>query len=391
MKAKSIIRLSFKNTTHNFGRSLKIIFIIILTSMVVITMGNFCYSYKSSADKALLKIAEEKKLIIKYNKFEGAKDGEFDFVSYFTDVYNFAPIAECDVSWINSTVTEGEEVFDIYAYLEDLTTGGEEVEMAEGERWTVQDMGKPYIYLSERLAEKKSCSVGDKIKLKFDNIDRESEFEVKGIVKGEVSYADYTYYNLHQLYITYDIQSPDMQTLKEFEKLYDKYYSQGSKHSMFSYLVSEIKYQDSNQKIVFAFGIFLMIMATGLCLFSIINVLKLSTMEGGRFIGILTALGAKRKDIRSYIFCCAFYPMVIALCIASAIAPLIGIWLFKAPTQALLELFFERPDIQATWTYGWFMPLICLGLMTAAVGVATLSLTSRKKLNNITDMISEAE
>lgn len=367
MKPKSIISLSFKNTVHNFGRSLKIIFIIILTAAVVITMGNFCYSYKLSTNKALLKIARDEKISIKYDKFQGAKDGEFDFISFFNDVYNFAPIAECDVSWINKTVTEGEEVFDIFAYLEDLTTDGEEVEMIEGEKWTVQDMGRPYIYISEILAEKKLCSVGDNIKLKFDPGDQESEFEVKGIVKGEVSYADYTYYNLHKLYITYDIQSPDMQTLRELEELYDKYYSSGSNHSVYCDLVSQIKLQDSNIKIVFAFGIFLMLMATGLCLFSIINVLKLSTMEGGRFIGILTALGAKRKDIRSYIFCCAFYPMMIALCVASAMAPLIGIWLFKAPTQALMELFFERPDIQATWTYGWFMPLICLGIMTVAV------------------------
>ncbi len=391
MKAKSIIGLSFKNTVQNYKRSLKVILIIALVALVVITTGNFCYSYNLSVDNALLKMTTDEQIVIKYDQVLGSPN-EFDYLSYFTELYNFAPISEYQMGGGKNSFIEEEEEIDIYAYLGEGNAGNNKVEMVEGEKWTIADMGKPYIYLSEKLSEKKSVSIGDKVKFKFKYRDEEYQFEVKGIVKGEECYADYTYFGSWSLYVTYEkLQSPNMQKLYELVSIYDRYNVGNSVHVIYSPLIDAMKFQDITRKIVILAGVFLMLLATCLCLFSIINILKLSTMENGRFIGILTALGAKRKEIRSYIFCCAFYPMLIALVIATAFASFLGPLFFGAPTQALLEFFFERQGVQSVFVYTWFMPFICLVAMTLVVGLTTLSLTSRKKLSKITEMISEVE
>lgn len=392
MKVVDTVRLALRNLINNASHFILSLMSIILLSVLVMTLANFCWTLSENIKKNDINALNENGVYISISVRQNSPNS-----LTLTDQYAFADFVEEQGLEGNFGTNSADPKYKIYYgsgnydYLEIQPYFGRfspdrELELIKGENWTKADEGKPHIWLSQDIANKLGVSSIDD-KLIFANGISESEnieFTVKGIIAGNINYVDIEYFDIKSMSIT--SQALQIKKYGEITALRKNVHSFMKSLNVGAGKITDTKiygnFMDSPADEIagFVYGICAALIAVsiGVCLVSVLHTLETNIENNNNSLGLMKALGTKNRDMKAYIFTQIMILIVVATVIAMLISCLISYVALTTPMQVLMEMIFTDTVAVSASTGFWFvLPILNIVFLGGVVGLSSIPMLRR--------------
>lgn len=392
MKVVDTVRLALRNLINNASHFILSLMSIILLSVLVMTLANFCWTLSENIKKNDINALNENGVYISISVRQNSPNS-----LTLTDQYAFADFVEEQGLEGNFGTNSADPKYKIYYgsgnydYLEIQPYFGRfspdrELELIKGENWTKADEGKPHIWLSQDIANKLGVSSIDD-KLIFANGISESEnieFTVKGIIAGNINYVDIEYFDIKSMSIT--SQALQIKKYGEITALRKNVHSFMKSLNVGAGKITDTKiygnFMDSPADEIagFVYGICAALIAVsiGVCLVSVLHTLETNIESNNNSLGLMKALGTKNRDMKAYIFTQIMILIVVATVIAMLISCLISYVALTTPMQVLMEMIFTDTVAVSASTGFWFvLPILNIVFLGGVVGLSSIPMLRR--------------
>lgn len=392
MKLLDTVRLALRNLINNASHFVLSLMSIILLSVLVMTLANFCWTLSENIKKNDINTLNENGVYISIAVRHNSPNS-----LTLTDQYAFADFVEEQGLLGSFESNSADPKYKIYYgngsydYLEIQPYFGRfssdrELELIKGEGWTKADEGKPHIWLSQEIANKLGVSSIDD-KLIFANGISESgniEFTVKGIITGNTNYVDIGYFDIKAMSIT--SKSLQIKKYGEISALRKNVHSFMKSLNVGAGNITDTKingnFMDSPADEIagFVYGICAALIAVsiGVCLVSVLHTLETNIENNNNSLGLMKALGTRNRDMKAYIFTQIMILIVIATVIAMLISCLISYVALTTPMQVLMEMIFTDTVAVSASTGFWFvLPILNIVFLGGVVGLSSIPMLRR--------------
>lgn len=392
MKLMDTVRLALRNLINNASHFVLSLMSIILLSVLVMTLANFCWTLSENIKKNDISTINENGVYISIAVRHNSPNS-----LALTDQYAFADFVEEQGLLGSFESNSADPKYKIYYgsgsydYLEIKPYFGRfssdrELELIKGESWTKADEGKPHIWLSQEIANKLGVSSIDD-KLIFANGISESgniEFTVKGIITGNINYVDIGYFDIKSMSIT--SKSLQIKKYGEITALRKNVHSFMKSLNVGAGNITDTKingnFMDSPADEIagFVYGICAALIAVsiGVCLVSVLHTLETNIENNNNSLGLMKALGTKNRDMKAYIFTQIMILIVVATVIAMLISCLISYVALTTPMQVLMEMIFTDTVAVSASTGFWFvLPILNIVFLGGVVGLSSIPMLRR--------------
>lgn len=392
MKLMDTVRLALRNLINNASHFVLSLMSIILLSVLVMTLANFCWTLSENIKKNDISTINENGVYISIAVRHNSPNS-----LALTDQYAFADFVEEQGLLGSFESNSADPKYKIYYgsgsydYLEIKPYFGRfssdrELELIKGESWTKADEGKPHIWLSQEIANKLGVSSIDD-KLIFANGISESgniEFTVKGIITGNINYVDIGYFDIKSMSIT--SKSLQIKKYGEITALRKNVHSFMKSLNVGTGNITDTKingnFMDSpaDEIAEFVYGICAALIAVsiGVCLVSVLHTLETNIENNNNSLGLMKALGTKNRDMKAYIFTQIMILIVVATVIAMLISCLISYVALTTPMQVLMEMIFTDTVAVSASTGFWFvLPILNIVFLGGVVGLSSIPMLRR--------------
>lgn len=392
MKLMDTVRLALRNLINNASHFVLSLMSIILLSVLVMTLANFCWTLSENIKKNDINTINENGVYISIAVRHNSPNS-----LALTDQYAFADFVEEQGLLGNFESNSADPKYKIYYgsgsydYLEIKPYFGRfssdrELELIKGESWTKADEGKPHIWLSQEIANKLGVSSIDD-KLIFANGISESgniEFIVKGIITGNINYVDIGYFDIKSMSITSQAlqikKYGEITALRQAVNKFNKALTNSASNVTETTVGGPFMYSPADEIAGFVYGICAALIAVsiGVCLVSVLHTLETNIENNNNSLGLMKALGTKNRDMKAYIFTQIMILIVVATVIAMLISCLISYVALTTPMQVLMEMIFTDTVAVSASTGFWFvLPILNIVFLGGVVGLSSIPMLRR--------------
>lgn len=390
MKLIDTVRLALRNLINNASHFVLSLLSIILLSVLVMTLGNFCWTLSENIKKNDINTINENGVYISIAVRQKSPDPLSS-----ADQYAFADLVEeLGLSGDFGSNSE-EQKYSLY-YGEDRDDfvnykpyfgrfqPDRELELIKGEAWTRADEGKPHIWLSREIADKLGISsIDERVKL-FTRSSEEFEFIVKGIVGNGFNYLDISYSNLKAMNVTskslqikkYGEITALRQALNKFNKALANSASKVTETTVGASFMDSPA--DEIASVVYGICAALIAISIGVCLVSVLHTLETNIEKNNNSLGLMKALGTKNRDMKAYILTQIMILIVVGTVIAMLISCLISYVALATPMEILMGMIYTEILEVSGLTGFWFvLPILNIVLLGGVVALSSIPMLRR--------------
>lgn len=390
MKLIDTVRLALRNLINNASHFVLSLLSIILLSVLVMTLANFCWTLSENIKKNDINTINENGVYISI-----AVPQKSPNPLSAVDQYAFADLVEeLEISGdFGSNNAEqkyslyyGEDRDDFVNYKPYLGRfkPDRELDLIKGEVWTRADEGKPHIWLSKEIADKLGVSsIDERVKL-FTRSSEEFEFIVKGIVGNGFNYLDISYSNLKAMNVTskslqikkYGEITALRQAVNKFNKALANSASKATETTVGASFMDSPA--DEIASVVYGICAALIAISIGVCLVSVLHTLETNIEKNNNSLGLMKALGTKNRDMKAYILTQIMILVVVGTVIAMLISCLISYVALATPMEILMGMTYTEILEVSGMTDFWFvLPILNIVLLGGVVALSSIPMLRR--------------
>lgn len=393
MKLIDTVRLAWRNLINNASHFVLSLLSIILLSVLVMTLANFCWILSENIKKNDISTLNENGIHISIQ----VRLDSHDSLSA-ADQYAFADLVEeLELSGDFGT-NSAEQKYDLfygssrYEYLNISPYFGRfkperELKLIKGEVWTRADEGNPHIWLSQEIADKLGVSaINEKIDFNVGNYDatEKMEFIVKGIVGNGFNYVDSSYFNLQAMNITnkslqiknYSEITALRQAVNKFNKALASSASKATETAVGATFMDSPA--DEVAGVVYGICAVLIAISIGVCLVSVLHTLETNIEKNNNSLGLMKALGTKNRDMKAYILTQIMILVVVGTLIAMLISCLISYVALATPMEILMGMIYtEILEVSGSTGFWFVLPILNIVLLGGVVALSSIPMLRR--------------
>lgn len=390
MKLIDTVRLALRNLINNASHFVLSLLSIILLSVLVMTLANFCWTLSENIKKNDIGTINENGVYISIAVRQKSPDPLSS-----ADQYAFADLVEelglsGDFGSNNAeqkySLYYGEDRDDYVSYKPYFGRfqPDRELDLIKGEVWTRADEGKPHIWLSREIADKIGVSSIDEKVTLFTRASEEFEFIVKGIVGNGFNYLDISYSNLKAINVTskslqikkYGEITALRQALNKFNKALANSSSKVTETSVGASFMDSPA--DEIASVVYGICAALIAISIGVCLVSVLHTLETNIEKNNNSLGLMKALGTKNRDMKAYILTQIMILIVVGTVIAMLISCLISYVALATPMEILMGMTYTEILEVSGMTGFWFvLPILNIVLLGGVVALSSIPMLRR--------------
>lgn len=384
MKLIDTMRLAMRNLINNASHFVLSLLSIVLLSVLVMTLANFCWTLNTNIQQNDLTMLNENGLDINIST------GNVNMSRNMTveEQYNFANFVE-ELGIEGTYHTD----YDARKYLRyeglDYTVlpyfgrfkPNSNFNIIEGEMWTKADEGQPHMWIDKEFADKYGIQLNDTVK--FTESGTEYEFVIKGITDAYYGYVDFKYLNIWFYSINLDLPNfksySEIATLKNIVNKYNSGLEQPDKQNK---IVVDGNFMESvaGEIALFVYIICALLIAVsiGVCLVTVVHTLQTNIEKNNNSLGLMKALGTKNRDMKSYILTQIIILILAGTIIAMLISCLISYFLLAKPMEILMGMVYTEIVALSSTTSFWFvLPIMNAVLLGGVVALSSIPMLRR--------------
>lgn len=384
MKLIDTMRLAMRNLINNASHFVLSLLSIVLLSVLVMTLANFCWTLNTNIQQNDLTMLNENGLDINIST------GNVNMSRNMTveEQYNFANFVE-ELGIEGTYHTD----YDARKYLRyeglDYTVlpyfgrfkPNSNFNIIEGEMWTKADEGQPHMWIDKEFADKYGIQLNDTVK--FTESGTEYEFVIKGITDAYYGYVDFKYLNIWFYSINLDLPNfksySEIATLKNIVNKYNSGLEQPDKQNK---IVVDGNFMESvaGGIAVFVYIICALLIAVsiGVCLVTVVHTLQTNIEKNNNSLGLMKALGTKNRDMKSYILAQIITLILAGTVIAMLISCLISYFVLAKPMEILMGMVYTDIVALSSTTSFWFvLPIMNAVLLGGVVALSSIPMLRR--------------
>lgn len=384
MKLIDTMRLAMRNLINNASHFVLSLLSIVLLSVLVMTLANFCWTLNTNIQQNDLTMLNENGLDINIST------GNVNMSRNMTveEQYSFANFVE-ELGIEGTYHTD----YDARKYLRyeglDYTVlpyfgrfkPNSNFNIIEGEMWTKADEGQPHMWIDKEFADKYGIQLNDTVK--FTESGTEYEFVIKGITDAYYGYVDFKYLNIWFYSINLDLPNfksySEIATLKNIVNKYNSGLEQPDKQNK---IVVDGNFMESvaGGIAVFVYIICALLIAVsiGVCLVTVVHTLQTNIEKNNNSLGLMKALGTKNRDMKSYILTQIIILILAGTIIAMLISCLISYFLLAKPMEILMGMVYTEIVALSSTTSFWFvLPIMNAVLLGGVVALSSIPMLRR--------------
>lgn len=390
MKLLDTVRLALRNLINNASHFVLSLMSIILLSVLVMTLANFCWTLSENIKKNDISTINENGVYISIAVRQNSPDSLSS-----ADQLAFADLVEELGIDGNFTTNSAEQKYYLYYgdgdydYINYSPYFGRfkpdrELDLIKGEVWTRADESKPHIWLSREMADKLGVTSIDKKITLYTRSSEEFEFIVKGIVGNGISYIDISYSNFKAMSVTSKSlqikKYGEITALRQAVNKFNKALANSASNATETTVGGSFMYSPADEIAGFVYGICAALIAVsiGVCLVSVLHTLETNIENNNNSLGLMKALGTKNRDMKAYVLTQIMILIVVATVIAMLISCLISYVALTTPMQVLMEMIFTETVAVSASTGFWFvLPILNIVFLGGVVGLSSIPMLRR--------------
>lgn len=384
MKLIDTIRLAVRNLVNNASHFVLSLLSIVLLSVLVMTLANFCWTLNANIQQNDLTTLNENGLEIHLSAGNTITSRSLTV----EEQYNFADFVE--EMGIDGTYYSD---FDARKYLSYNGTNytvlpylgrfkpNKKFNVIEGELWTKADEGQPHMWIDKDFANINGIKLNDTVKFTYSGT--EYEFVIKGITDAYYGYVDLKFINVR--YCSINLDTPNIKSYSEIvtlKNIVNKYNSEIKKADNQNILSVNGNFMESvaNGIAIFVYIICALLIAVsiGVCLVTVVHTLQTNIEKNNNSLGLMKALGTKNRDMKSYILTQIMILIFVGTVIAMLISCLISYFVLATPMEILMGMVYTDIVALSSTTSFWFvLPLMNAVLLGGVVALSSIPMLRR--------------
>lgn len=384
MKLIDTIRLAMRNLINNASHFVLSLLSIVLLSVLVMTLANFCWTLNANIQQNDLTTLNENGLDINISTGNVSTSRNMTV----EEQYNFADFVE-ELGIEGSYHAD----YDARKYLNykglDCTVlpyfgrfkPNSNFNIIEGEMWTKADEGQPHMWIDKEFADKCGIKLNDTVK--FTDSGTEHEFVIKGITDAYYGYVDFKYLNIW--FYSINLDSPNFKSYREIatlKNIVNKYNSGLEQPDKQNKIVVDGNFMESvaDEIAVFVYIICALLIAVsiGVCLVTVVHTLQTNIEKNNNSLGLMKALGTKNRDMKSYILTQIIILILAGTVIAMLISCLISYFVLAKPMEILMGMVYTDIVALSSTTSFWFvLPIMNVVLLGGVVALSSIPMLRR--------------
>lgn len=390
MKLIDTVRLAWRNLINNASHFVLSLLSIILLSVLVMTLANFCWILSENIKKNDISTINENGIYIAIAVRQKSPDPLSS-----TDQYAFADfVEELELSGEFGS-NSAEQKYHLY-YGDDRDDfvnyrpyfgrfmPDRELDLIKGEVWTRADEGKPHIWLSREIADKMGISAIDEKITLFTRSSEEFEFIVKGIVGNGFNYLDIGYCNLKAISVTNKSlqikRYSEITSLRQAVNKFNKALASSASKATETAVGATFMDSPADEVASVAYGICaaLIAISIGVCLVSVLHTLETNIEKNNNSLGLMKALGTKNRDMKAYILTQIMILVVVGTVIAMLISCLISYVALATPMEILMGMIYtEILEVSGSTGFWFVLPILNIVLLGGVVALSSIPMLRR--------------
>lgn len=384
MKLIDTIRLAMRNLINNASHFVLSLLSIVLLSVLVMTLANFCWTLNTNIRQNDMTMLNENGLSVYISAGDIRKARDLTV----NEQYNFADFVEeleidgayhADYDARKYLSYEGLS-YTVLPYFGRFRPNSN-FNVIEGEMWTKADEGQPHMWIDKEFADKYDIKLNDIVK--FTDSSSEHEFIIKGITDAYYGYVDFNYIDIK--FYTIELDSPvfiSYSQITTLKNLVNKYNSEIKKTDKQSELIVDGNFMESYAgkiaEFVYSICALLIAVSIGVCLVTVVHTLQTNIEKNNNSLGLMKALGTKNRDMKSYILTQIIILILIGSVIAMLISCLISYSALAKPMEILIGMLYtEIVDISSTTNFWFVLPIMNAVFLGAVVALSSIPMLRR--------------
>lgn len=384
MKLIDTIRLAMRNLINNASHFVLSLLSIVLLSVLVMTLANFCWTLNTNIRQNDMTMLNENGLSVYISAGDIRKARDLTV----NEQYNFADFVEeleidgayhADYDARKYLSYEGLS-YTVLPYFGRFKPNSN-FNVIEGEMWTKADEGQPHMWIDKEFADKYDIKLNDTVKFTDSSI--EHEFIIKGITDAYYGYVDFNYIDIK--FYTIELDSPvfiSYSQITTLKNLVNKYNSEIKKTDKQSELIVDGNFMESYAskiaEFVYSICALLIAVSIGVCLVTVVHTLQTNIEKNNNSLGLMKALGTKNRDMKSYILTQIIILILIGSVIAMLISCLISYFALAKPMDILIGMLYtEIVDISSTTNFWFVLPIMNAVFLGAVVALSSIPMLRR--------------
>lgn len=384
MKLIDTIRLAVRNLVNNASHFVLSLLSIVLLSVLVMTLANFCWTLNANIQQNDLTTLNENGLDISLSAGNTITSRSLTV----EEQYNFADFVEemgIDGTYYSDFdarkyLSYNGSNYTVLPYLGRFMPNNK-FNVIEGELWTKADEGQPHMWIDKDFADINGIKLNDTVK--FTSSGTEYEFVIKGITDAYYGYVDLKFINVR--YCSINLDTPNIKSYSEIvtlKNIVNKYNSGIKKADNQNILSVNGNFMESVASgiAVFVYIICALLIAVsiGVCLVTVVHTLQTNIEKNNNSLGLMKALGTKNRDMKSYILTQIMILIFVGTVIAMLISCLISYVVLATPMEILMGMVYTDIVALSSTTSFWFvLPLMNAVLLGGVVALSSIPMLRR--------------
>lgn len=384
MKLIDTIRLAVRNLVNNASHFVLSLLSIVLLSVLVMTLANFCWTLNANIQQNDLTTLNENGLDISLSAGNTIASRSLTV----EEQYNFADFVEemgIDGTYYSDFdarkyLSYNGSNYTVLPYLGRFKPNNK-FNVIEGELWTKADEGQPHMWIDKDFADINGIKLNDTVK--FTSSGTEYEFVIKGITDAYYGYVDLKFINVR--YCSINLDTPNIKSYSEIvtlKNIVNKYNSGIKKADNQNILSVNGNFMESVASgiAVFVYIICALLIAVsiGVCLVTVVHTLQTNIEKNNNSLGLMKALGTKNRDMKSYILTQILILIFVGTVIAMLISCLISYVVLATPMEILMGMVYTDIVALSSTTSFWFvLPLMNAVLLGGVVALSSIPMLRR--------------
>lgn len=396
MKLIDTIRLAVRNLVNNASHFVLSLLSIVLLSVLVMTLANFCWTLNTNIQQNDLTTLNENGLDISLSAGNTITSRNLTL----EEQYNFADFVEemgIDGTYYSDFdarkyLSYNGSNYTVLPYLGRFKPNNK-FNVIEGELWTKADEGQPHMWIDKDFADINGIKLNDTVK--FTSSGTEYEFVIKGITDAYYGYVDLKFINVR--YCSINLDTPNIKsyseivTLKNIVNKYNSGIKKADKQNILSVNGNFMESVASGIAIfVYIICALLIAVSIGVCLVTVVHTLQTNIEKNNNSLGLMKALGTKNRDMKSYILTQILILIFIGTVIAMLISCLISYVVLATPMEILMGMVYTDIVALSSTTSFWFvLPLMNAVLLGGVVALSSIPMLRRYMKIDAINIINE--
>lgn len=384
MKLIDTIRLAVRNLVNNASHFVLSLLSIVLLSVLVMTLANFCWTLNTNIQQNDLTTLNENGLEIHLSAGNTITSRSLTV----EEQYNFADFVEemgIDGTYYSDFdarkyLSYNGSNYTVLPYLGRFMPNNK-FNVIEGELWTKADEGQPHMWIDKDFADINGIKLNDTVK--FTSSGTEYEFVIKGITDAYYGYVDLKFINVR--YCSINLDTPNIKsyseivTLKNIVNKYNSGIKKADKQNILSVNGNFMESVASGIAIfVYIICALLIAVSIGVCLVTVVHTLQTNIEKNNNSLGLMKALGTKNRDMKSYILTQIMILIFVGTVIAMLISCLISYFVLATPMEILMGMVYTDIVALSSTTSFWFvLPLMNAVLLGGVVALSSIPMLRR--------------